>query len=166
MSISPIARWRCSSLTYAAQNRPCRRSWTPDPTSLTTTWETVPRLYRVVRPSARYYRSVELLYRARLMSESALTKCGIMLGLGEEWDEVLATIRDIRNADVDILTVGQYLRPTYGERHLPVVRYYRPEEFERLRQEALEMGFRAAECGPLVRSSYHAHDQVQALKRP
>ncbi|MFQ6019293.1 MAG: lipoyl synthase, partial [Dehalococcoidia bacterium] len=80
-------------------------------------------------------------------------------------DEVMATVRDIRSADVDILTVGQYLRPTYGERHLPVARYYTPEEFGRLKEEALALGFRAAECGPLVRSSYHAHDQVQALKR-
>jgi lipoic acid synthetase len=127
--------------------------------------ETVPRLYRIVRPSAKYHRSLELLYRARMIDEYALTKCGIMVGLGETWDEILATIRDIRSTDVDILTVGQYLRPTYGERHLPVARYYTPEEFGRLKEEALALGFRAAECGPLVRSSYHAYDQVQALKR-
>jgi len=127
--------------------------------------ETVPRLYKTVRPSAKYYRSLELLWRARQMDPLALTKCGIMVGLGETWEEILATIKDIRAADVDILTVGQYLRPTYGERHLPVVRYYTPEEFQRLREEAIAMGFRAAECGPLVRSSYHAYDQVQALKR-
>ncbi|MBI1886630.1 MAG: lipoyl synthase [Chloroflexi bacterium] len=126
--------------------------------------ETVPRLYRVVRPSAKYYRSLELLYRAKQMDPSVPTKAGIMVGLGEEWDEVIDTVRDIRRAEVDIITVGQYLRPTYGERHLPVARYYTPEEFAVLKDEALAMGFGAAECGPLVRSSYHAQRAASAVR--
>lgn len=125
--------------------------------------ETVPRLYPLVRPSARYYRSLELLYRAKEMDPGLPTKAGIMVGLGETWEEVLQTMRDIRRAGVDIITVGQYLRPTYGERHLPVARYYTPEEFAALREEALALGFTAAECGPLVRSSYHARDAAAAL---
>ena len=126
--------------------------------------ETVPRLYRRVRPSARYERSLEMLRRAKEMAPSVPTKAGLMVGLGESWDELLQTMRDIRAAGVDIITIGQYLRPTHGERHLPVVRYYTPQEFESLRWEALAMGFPVAECGPLVRSSYHARRAVSALQ--
>ncbi len=128
--------------------------------------ETAPRLYRRVRPSARYYRSLELLQRAKEMDASVLTKSGLMVGLGETWDEVLAVLADLRRADCDIATIGQYLRPGTGVRHRPVAKYYTPVEFQRLEQEALALGFLAVESGPLVRSSYHARDQVEALRRP
>ncbi len=127
--------------------------------------ETVPRLYRRVRPSGRYFRSLELLQRAGEMDASVLTKSGMMLGLGEAWDEILAVLADLRRADCDIVTIGQYLRPTSGQRHLPVERYYTPAEFQRLKDEGLALGFRAVESGPLVRSSYHARSQVDALRK-
>jgi lipoic acid synthetase len=118
--------------------------------------ETVPRLYRSVRPGARFARSLELLRRSH--EAGLLTKSGIMLGLGEEWDEVLDTLRAIRAAGTDVLTVGQYLRPSLE--HLPIVRYYTPEEFARLRLYGLGLGFSHVESGPLVRSSYHADEQL------
>lgn len=128
--------------------------------------ETVPRLYRRVRPSARYFRSLELLQRAKEMDASVLTKSGLMVGLGETWDELLAVLADLRRTDCDIATIGQYLRPTSAQRHLPVEKYYTPAEFQRLKEEALALGFRAVESGPLVRSSYHARNQVEALRSP
>ncbi len=123
--------------------------------------ESVPRLYYIVRPQAKYTRSLELLKRAKEMDPTGgdiLTKSGLMLGLGEEWDEVVQVLRDLREHEVDIVTIGQYLRPSF--RHLPVMRYYTPDEFKTLKEIALEMGFRHVESGPLVRSSYHAHEQV------
>ena len=120
--------------------------------------ETVPRLYPQVRPKARYERSLELLRRAKRMDATVFTKSGIMLGLGEERDEVLQVFRDMRAHDVEILTVGQYLRPSLN--HLPIVRYWTPGEFAELKLEALKLGFRHVESGPLVRSSYHAANQV------
>jgi len=128
--------------------------------------ETMPRLYRRVRPSARYYRSLELLQRAKEMEASVLSKSGLMVGLGETWDEIRAVLADLRRAGCDIVTIGQYLRPTSAQRHLPVERYYTPAEFQRLKEEALALGFRAVESGPLVRSSYHARNQVEALCNP
>ena len=126
--------------------------------------ETVPRLYRRVRMGANYERSLELLRRAKQMSRSlgtALpTKSGIMVGLGESYEEIVEVLRDLRASVVDILTVGQYLQPT--RQHLPLVRFYHPEEFAQIKQEALALGFKHAECGPLVRSSYHAHEQEEA----
>jgi lipoic acid synthetase len=118
--------------------------------------ETVPRLYRHVRPGARFERSLELL--ARATAAGIVTKSGIMVGLGEEPDEVRETVRRIREAGTDILTVGQYLRPSAD--HLPIVRYYAPDEFEQIKRYALGLGYRHVESGPLVRSSYHAEDQV------
>jgi lipoyl synthase len=118
--------------------------------------ETVPRLYRTVRPGARFSRSLELLQRSK--AAGLLTKSGIMVGLGEEWDEVLETIRSIREAGTDILTVGQYLRPSFD--HLPILRYYTPEEFDRIKEFGLGLGYSHVESGPLVRSSYHAEEQV------
>jgi lipoic acid synthetase len=118
--------------------------------------ETVPRLYRHVRPGASFPRSLELLRRSK--EAGLLTKSGIMVGLGEEWDEVLETIRAIRGAGTDVLTVGQYLRPSPS--HLPIVRYWAPEEFVRLRELALGLGYAHVESGPLVRSSYHAEEHV------
>ncbi|MCC6269110.1 MAG: lipoyl synthase [Dehalococcoidia bacterium] len=120
--------------------------------------ETVPRLYSVVRPQARYERSLELLWTARELDPGTLTKSGLMVGLGETSAELLTVFRDLRDSAVDILTVGQYLQPTPG--HLPVARYWTPEEFEELKTAAIAMGFKHVECGPLVRSSYHAEEQV------
>jgi lipoyl synthase len=122
--------------------------------------ETVPRLYREVRPGARFSRSLEVLRRAK--DAGLLTKSGIMVGLGEEWAEIEETVRAIRAAGTDILTVGQYLRPS--AEHLPLRRYYTPEEFARLRELALGLGYRHVESGPLVRSSYHAEEQVPAVR--
>jgi lipoyl synthase len=123
--------------------------------------ESVPRLYYIVRPQAKYERSLELLQKARDMDPSGkiLTKSGFMLGLGEEWDEVIQVLKDLRAHSVDIVTIGQYLRPSF--RHLPVMRYYTPAEFKELKEIAMAMGFKHVESGPLVRSSYHAHEQVQ-----
>jgi lipoic acid synthetase len=120
--------------------------------------ETVPRLYPQVRPKARYPRSLEVLQRAKRLDATVFTKSGIMLGLGEEREEVLQVFRDLRAHGVEILTVGQYLRPSLN--HLPIVRYVTPEEFADLKREALAMGFRHVESGPLVRSSYHAASQI------
>jgi lipoic acid synthetase len=118
--------------------------------------ETVPRLYRQVRPGARFERSLELLSRAK--TAGLLTKSGIMVGLGEEPGEVRDTVRRIREAGTDILTVGQYLRPSAD--HLPIVRYYEPAEFVEIKRYALGLGYRHVESGPLVRSSYHAEEQA------
>jgi lipoic acid synthetase len=118
--------------------------------------ETVPRLYRQVRPGARFERSLELLRRAK--AAGLLTKSGIMVGLGEERAEVSATLGAIRAAGTDVLTVGQYLRPSLS--HLPIRRYYAPQEFAEIKDEALALGFAHVESAPLVRSSYHADEQV------
>ena len=125
--------------------------------------ETVPRLYRTVRPQAKYERSLALLARARKMDPLALTKSGIMVGLGEAWDEVLQVLDDMRAHNVDIVTIGQYLQPSRF--HLPIERYYTPDEFERLREEGEARGFRWVESGPLVRSSYHADGQAHLISR-
>jgi lipoyl synthase len=123
--------------------------------------ETVPRLYRMARSGGRYTRTLELLERARTYAPAIPTKSGIMVGLGEERDEVVQVLRDLRGVGVEILTIGQYLRPT--EQHLPMTRYYSPAEFADLRSVAIDLGFGHVESGPLVRSSYHAHEQAQAL---
>src|SRR5215813_8322356 len=122
--------------------------------------ETVPRLYRVARSGARYERTLRLLERAKEMNPTIPTKTGLMAGLGESTDELLEVFRDLGARKVDILTIGQYLRPSKD--HLPVARLYPPEEFRFLKEEALKMGFRHVESGPLVRSSYHAHEQADA----
>jgi lipoic acid synthetase len=124
--------------------------------------ETVPRLYRMARSGGRYERTLELLDRSRRYAPAIATKSGIMVGLGEEWDEILATLRDLRSVGCAILTLGQYLRPSAS--HLPMARYYHPEEFRRLKQIALDLGFAHVESGPLVRSSYHAHEQAEAFR--
>ncbi len=122
--------------------------------------ETVPRLYRQVRLGAQYSRSLDMLAHAKRIAPEAPTKSGLMLGLGETTDEVLSVMRDLRAHGVDILTLGQYLRPS--PKHLPIVRYVPPEEFADLRRAGDAMGFRHVEAGPLVRSSYHAADSVPA----
>jgi lipoic acid synthetase len=118
--------------------------------------ETVPRLYRAVRPQARYERSLELLDRAK--RRGFVTKTGLMLGIGEETDEVVNVMRDVQRVGCDILTLGQYLQPT--KEHLPVDRFVHPDEFMMLRRIGLGMGFKHVEAGPLVRSSYHAEAQI------
>jgi lipoic acid synthetase len=124
--------------------------------------ETVPRLYRVARSGARYPRSLELLRKAKEIDPRMVTKSGVMAGIGEDFDELLQVFRDLAGRGVDILTVGQYLAPSRN--HLPVKRMYTPREFRRLREEALKMGFRHVESGPLVRSSYHAHEQAESTR--
>jgi lipoic acid synthetase len=121
--------------------------------------ETVPRLYARVRPKAIYTQSLELLRRARELSPRTPTKSGLMVGLGETRAELLRVFEDLRANQVDVLTVGQYLRPSM--RHLPLERYVAPEEFAELKQHAKRIGFRHVESAPLVRSSYHAHAQLQ-----
>jgi lipoic acid synthetase len=123
--------------------------------------ETVPRLYKVARHGGRYERTVELFRRARRAAPALVTKSGIILGLGEERDELLDTMRDLRAVDVNILTLGQYLRPS--RQHLPVARYYHPDEFAELAERGREMGFAHVESGPLVRSSYHAKKQADGV---
>jgi lipoic acid synthetase len=124
--------------------------------------ETVPRLYRMARSGGKYPRSLELLDRSRRYRPEIATKTGIMLGLGEEHDEVLAVFDDLRANGVSILTIGQYLRPS--PKHAPMVRYYHPDEFAELKRLALARGFVHVESGPLVRSSYHAHEQADAFE--
>jgi lipoic acid synthetase len=119
--------------------------------------ETVPRLYRRVRPQADYAQSLDVLRTARELDPGALTKSGVMVGLGETFDELVQVFADLAAQDVDILTVGQYLQPT--PEHLPIDRYWHPDEFAALKDRALALGFRHVEAGPLVRSSYHAEQQ-------
>jgi len=123
--------------------------------------ETVPRLYRLARSGGRYSRTIELLRRAKEYAPEIPTKSGLMVGLGEEHDELRQVMSDLRGAGVEILTIGQYLRPTAS--HLPMARYYHPSEFAELKRLALDMGFGHVESGPLVRSSYHAHEQADSL---
>ena len=123
--------------------------------------ETVERLYRVARPGGRYARALELIARAGRLAPDIPRKSGLMVGLGERWPEVLGTLADLRRAGCELLTIGQYLRPSIA--HLPVDRYYTPDEFERLRAAAIELGFAHVEAGPLVRSSYHAREQTEAF---
>src|SRR5499433_1601019 len=122
--------------------------------------ETVPRLYRAVRSGARYQRTLDLLANVKRFAPAMVSKTGVMVGIGETMDELIAVFRDLAARKVDILTVGQYLRPSKD--HLPITRYYTPEEFAILKREALQMGFRHVESGPLVRSSYHAHEQAES----
>jgi lipoic acid synthetase len=124
--------------------------------------ETVPRLYRMARSGGRYARTLELLDRSRRYAPDIPTKTGLMVGLGEEHDELVATFRDLREVGCGILTIGQYLRPT--EAHAPMVRYYHPDEFRALKAAALDLGFVHVESGPLVRSSYHAHETADAYQ--
>jgi lipoic acid synthetase len=124
--------------------------------------ETVPRLYRAARPGGRYARALGVLRASREIAPAIPTKSGLMVGLGEEWDEVVQTLRDLRDAGVSIVTIGQYLRPSLA--NLPMVRYYTPDEFAGLKRIGLELGFGHVESGPLVRSSYHAHEQTQSFE--
>lgn len=120
--------------------------------------ETIPRLYKQVRPQAVYQRSLQVLKNAKELYPGTRTKSGFMLGLGETWDEIIQVMHDMREYDIDILTIGQYLRPSF--QHLPIQRYATLEEFAALKVEGKKMGFRHVESGPFVRSSYHAHEQA------
>ncbi|HLW51218.1 MAG TPA: lipoyl synthase [Candidatus Angelobacter sp.] len=122
--------------------------------------ETVPRLYRVVRSGARYERTLRLLDNVKRFAPNMVSKTGVMAGLGETMDELLQVFRDLAACRVDILTVGQYLRPSKD--HVPIARYYTPDEFAFMKRQALAMGFKHVESGPLVRSSYHAHEQAES----
>jgi lipoic acid synthetase len=124
--------------------------------------ETVPRLYRIARPGGRYRRALDVLRRSSAIAPSIPTKSGLMVGLGEEWAEVVQTLRDLRDVGVSIVTIGQYLRPSAA--NLPMVRYYTPDEFAELKRVGIELGFGHVESGPLVRSSYHAHEQTQSFE--
>jgi len=125
--------------------------------------ETVPRLYRTVRSGARYERTLKLLENVKRFSPETVSKSGVMVGIGESMDELVEVFRDLAALQVDILTIGQYLRPSRD--HLPMTRYYHPDEFRFMKEEALKMGFRHVESGPLVRSSYHAHEQAVSTGR-
>jgi lipoic acid synthetase len=122
--------------------------------------ETVPRLYKKARPGGRYLRVMEIFRYAKRIAPEIPTKTGMILGMGETIEEVITVMRDLRDVDVDILTLGQYLRPS--DAHIPLDRYYTPDEFRKLYEIGMEMGFRHVESGPLVRSSYHAWEQVRA----
>ena len=124
--------------------------------------ETVQRLYRTARPGGRYDRALQLLERSRAYAPAIPTKSGLMVGLGEEWDEVVGTLGDLARVGVQIVTIGQYLRPSLA--NLPMTRYYTPSEFAELKGIGLELGIGHIESGPLVRSSYHAHEQTAAYE--
>ncbi len=125
--------------------------------------ETVPRLFARIQPRNRYEWSLHLLADTKRLAPGILSKSGLMVGMGERTQEVLAVMEDLREVGVDILTIGQYLQPT--RRHLPIARYYTPDEFAMFREKGLEMGFRWVESGPLVRSSFHAEAQVEGSKK-
>jgi lipoic acid synthetase len=125
--------------------------------------ETVPRLYRSVRPGSRYERSLAMLAHAKQVAPDIPTKSGVMVGLGETDDEIIEVMRDLRRHHVDIFTLGQYLRPSRD--HLPIQRYCSPEQFARFKQAGMEIGFKHVESGPLVRSSYHADESAAAGAR-
>lgn len=146
---------------FQGQLEPLRTVMDARPEILNHNVETVPRLFRAVQPQCRYEWSLGVLRQAKELWPGAITKSGVMVGLGERVEEVLEVMRDLRAVDVDILTVGQYLQPTKA--HAPIARYYTPEEFEMFRARGYEMGFRWVESDPLVRSSYNAEAQAREL---
>ena len=146
---------------FQGHEAPLRAVLDARPDILNHNTETVPRLYRQARPGGRYTRALELLDRARRWAPDIPTKTGLMVGLGETWDELVNVFKDLRQVDCQILTVGQYLRPSLA--HLPMARYYTPDEFRELKRIALDLGFGHVESGPLVRSSYHAHEQAESF---
>jgi lipoic acid synthetase len=148
---------------FQGQPAPLRTVLDARPDVLNHNTETVPRLYRTARPGGRYTRALELLDRARTWAPDIPTKTGIMVGLGETTEEIVDVLRDLRGVDCQILTIGQYLRPSIA--HLPMDRYYSPDEFRELKRIALDLGFGHVESGPLVRSSYHAHEQTDSYDR-
>jgi lipoic acid synthetase len=147
---------------FQGQEQALRTVLAARPDVLNHNTETVPRLYRMARSGGRYERTLQLLDRARRHAPDIPTKTGLMVGLGEQHDELVATFRDLRDAGCQILTIGQYLRPTLA--HAPMFRYYHPDEFRDLKSIALDLGFIHVESGPLVRSSYHAHETADAFQ--
>ena len=145
---------------FKGEEAPLRTVLEARPDVLNHNTETVPRLYRMARSGGRYARTLELLGRSRTFAPDIPTKTGLMVGLGEEREELLTVFKDLRDVGCQILTIGQYLRPT--QEHAPMTRYYTPDEFRELKQIALDMGFVHVESGPLVRSSYHAHETADA----
>jgi lipoic acid synthetase len=146
---------------FRGEIEPLRMVMDERPEILNHNVETVPRLFRTIQPQCRYQWSLDVLQNAKVLWPEAVTKSGIMVGLGETVDEVLDVMHDLRRVDVDILTVGQYLRPS--REHAPIARYYEPEEFEMFKERGHEMGFRWVESAPLVRSSYNAEAQARTL---
>jgi len=146
---------------FRGQLEPLKRVMKERPDILNHNVETVPRLFSTIQPQCRYQWSLDVLRNAKMLWPEAITKSGIMVGLGESEDEVLETMQDLRRVDVDILTVGQYLQPS--REHAPILRYYEPEDFEMFERRGYEMGFRWVESAPLVRSSYNAEAQASAL---
>ena len=146
---------------FKGEARPLHTVLDARPDVLNHNTETVPRLYRMARSGGQYARTLELLDRARTYAPDIPTKTGVMVGLGEEHDELVHVFRDLREVGVSILTIGQYLRPS--PQHAVMTRYYHPDEFATLKRAALDLGFVHVEAGPLVRSSYHAHEQADAF---
>ncbi len=134
-----------------------------NPDTLNHNIETVRRIFRRVRPKGDYDLSLNLLDKAKTLSSSAITKSGIMVGLGETWNEIVQTMKDLRRVSCDLLTIGQYLRPS--KKHVPLAKWYTPEEFNELRREGESLGFVHVASGPLVRSSYHADEQYEVAFR-
>ncbi|MGA8540422.1 MAG: lipoyl synthase [Terriglobales bacterium] len=148
---------------FQGLEEPLRIVLAAKPNVLNHNTETVPRLYRAVRSGARYQRTLDLLANSKKWDPAMVTKSGVMVGIGEETGELIEVFRDLGERGVDILTIGQYLRPSKD--HLPMTRYYAPAEFVSLKEEALKFGFKHVESGPLVRSSYHAHEQADVAAR-
>jgi lipoic acid synthetase len=146
---------------FQGHEAPLRAVLDARPDILNHNTETVPRLYRMARPGGRYARALELLDRARHWAPDIPTKTGLMVGLGETTDEIIEVLHDLQRVGCQILTIGQYLRPSIA--HLPMARYYTPDEFAALKRLALDLGFGHVESGPLVRSSYHAHEQADTF---
>jgi lipoic acid synthetase len=159
-AVRPSCRVEVLIPDFQGHEAPLRTVLDAQPDVLNHNIETVPRLYRMARSGGRYARTLELLDRSRRYAPEIPTKTGVMVGLGEEREELIATFRDLRDAGCGILTIGQYLRPTAA--HAPMVRYYHPDEFADLKRAALAMGFVHVESGPLVRSSYHAHETADS----
>jgi lipoic acid synthetase len=158
--LTPDCRVEVLIPDFQGLEEPLRIVLDAQPDVLNHNTETVPRLYRAARSGARYQRTLDLLENAKKISPGAVTKSGVMVGLGESAEELIEVFRDLGTRGVDILTVGQYLRPSKD--HLPIARFYTPQEFVYLRDQALRFGFRHVESGPMVRSSYHAHEHADA----
>jgi lipoic acid synthetase len=158
--LAPDCKVECLTPDFRGQEMPLARVIAERPDVFNHNVEVVPRLYPLARRGGNFLRSARVLYNAKQMGgDEVTTKSGLMVGLGETKEEMVETFGQLREHDVQILTVGQYLRPT--ENHLPVVRYWHPEEFEELEREAYKLGFESVAAGPLVRSSYHAEQTLE-----
>ena len=162
--LTPDCRVEVLIPDFQGLDEPLRIVLGAQPDVLNHNTETVPRLYRVVRSGARYQRTLQLLENAKKIAPNMMTKSGVMVGLGESTEELVEVFFDLGSRGVDILTVGQYLRPSRD--HLPIARFYTPDEFVHLKNQALRFGFRHVESGPMVRSSYHAHEHVETSLLP